>query len=489
MRRRLLVVSMTLVGVVLLALMVPLLNAHAEDRTQDLFVGRLGDVTRFAVLAEDALEGGGFDGLTIDLQRYVEVYGGQVVVTNANREVVASAGAGAGRASGGAGGASDVPENPQVAEVVDRALSGSGSEPPRTAWPWVEEPVVIGSPVGRDAQVLGAVVLVAPTSPVQESVSRWLLLLVVAGLATLLLTAYGVVVPFVGWILRPVHELDRTARRLAHGELSSRVPHRTGPPELQDLATSFNVMADHVETSQQQQRDLVADAAHQLGNPLTALRLRVENLGVAGADPDQVDTALEETDRLNTIVESLLDLSQVGAHRVETGCVDVAAQTRHRCEMWAPMFERLDVETPPSALALASDDIVDVVLDALLDNAAKFAAGAPVEVAVTVSPASSAADVGAPAVLLRVRDHGPGLDAEDVEKVGARFFRGRQHQNVAGTGLGLAIVRARVLDIGGALEVSRPEGGGLQVAVRLPAFRGAAPGSSASPPDAGPAAR
>ena len=487
MRRRLLVVSMTLVGVVLLALMVPLLNAHAEDRTQDLFVGRLGDVTRFAVLAEDALEGGGFDGLTIDLQRYVEVYGGQVVVTNANREVVASAGAG--RASGGAGGASDVPENPQVAEVVDRALSGSGSEPPRTAWPWVAEPVVIGSPVGRDAQVLGAVVLVAPTSPVQESVSRWLLLLVVAGLATLLLTAYGVVVPFVGWILRPVHELDLTARRLAHGELSSRVPHRTGPPELQDLATSFNVMADHVETSQQQQRDLVADAAHQLGNPLTALRLRVENLGVAGADPDQVDTALEETDRLNTIVESLLDLSQVGAHRVETGCVDVAAQTRHRCEMWAPMFERLDVESPPSALALASDDIVDVVLDALLDNAAKFAAGAPVEVAVTVSTTSPAADGDAGEVLLRVRDHGPGLDAEDVEKVGARFFRGRQHQNVAGTGLGLAIVRARVLDIGGALEVSRPEGGGLQVAVRLPAFRGAAPGSSASPPDAGPAAR
>ncbi len=414
MRRRLLVVSMTLVGVVLLALMVPLLNAHAEDRTQDLFVGRLGDVTRFAVLAEDALEGGGFDGLTIDLQRYVEVYGGQVVVTNANREVVASAGAGAGaggasgeagRASGGAGGASDVPENPQVAAVVDRALSGSGSEPPRTAWPWVEEPVVIGSPVGRDAQVLGAVVLVAPTSPVQESVSRWLLLLVVAGLATLLLTAYGVVVPFVGWILRPVHELDLTARRLAHGELSSRVPHRTGPPELQDLATSFNVMADHVETSQQQQRDLVADAAHQLGNPLTALRLRVENLGVAGADPDQVDTALEETDRLNTIVESLLDLSQVGAHRVETGCVDVAAQTRHRCEMWAPMFERLDVESPPSALALASDDIVDVVLDALLDNAAKFAAGAPVEVAVTAPPA---ADGGAPRCCCGCATTGPG---------------------------------------------------------------------------------
>lgn len=468
MRRRLLVVSVTLLSVLLVALMAPLVNAYAADRTQDLFVKRLGDVTRFAVLAEDSLEGGGFDGLSTDLERYAEVYGGTVFVTNANHEVVASS-----------GGDPDV-AGPRVRAVVEQALSGSGSGPPRTAWPWARRPFVIGSPVGRDAQVLGAVVMVAPTDSVRGAVGRWIIWLVLAGLATLVVTALGLVGPFVGWIIRPVHDLDRAARRLAHGDLGTRVPDLTGPEELRDLARSFNVMADNVQTSQQQQRDLVADAAHQLGNPLTALRLRVENLGAQGREPAEIDTVLEETDRLNTIVESLLDLSQVGAHRVPATNIDVAAAVRHRCDLWAPMFAELDVDTPPTAHALATDDIVDVVLDALLDNAAKFAAGSPVEVGV--------ADDG-DQVVVTVRDHGSGLDAEDVDKVGARFFRGRQHQNIVGTGLGLAIVRARVLDIGGGFAVSAAAGGGLQVQTRFPGLTSAARGSSAPPRDAGPAAR
>ena len=467
MRRRLLAVTMTLVGVLLVALMAPLVTTYAADRTQDLFVGRLGDVTRFAVLAEDALEEGEVAGLATDLERYAEVYGGSVVVANANREVVASSGPGL-DASG-----------PAVSAAVTRALTGSAPTPPRTAWPWADETVVIGSPVGRDAQVLGAVVLVAPTDTVRRSVALGLAWLVVAGLATLLLTAYGLIMPFVGWILRPVHDLDRAARRLADGDLASRA-HETGPPELRHLAGSFNQMADNVEISQQQQRDLVADAAHQLGNPLTALRLRVENLEASGAPPEGVESALEETDRLSRIVESLLDLSQVGAHAVELAPVDVAELARHRCEMWAPAFTDLRVDAPPSAPALAGPGLVDVVLDALLDNAAKFAAGAPVEVGVVPETEW---------VLLRVRDHGPGLDAEDVAKVGARFFRGRAHQNVAGTGLGLAIVRARLADAGGELSVTRAEGGGLCVEARLRAVRDGAPGSSAPPPDAGPAAR
>ena len=467
MRRRLLVVAMTLVAVLLVALMAPLLTTFAADRTQDLFVGRLGDVTRFAVLAEDALEDGDVAGLDTDLERYAEVYGGSVVVANANREVVASSGPGVDARS------------PEVAGAVVKALTGSGPTPPRTAWPWAEDTVVIGSPVGRDAQVLGAVVMVAPTDSVQRAVALGLAWLVVGGLATLLLTAYGLVVPFLGWILRPVHDLDRAARRLADGDLASRA-HETGPPELRHLAGSFNQMADNVEISQQQQRDLVADAAHQLGNPLTALRLRVENLEPSGARPEEVETALEETDRLSRIVESLLDLSQVGAQQVELERVDVARTARHRCEMWEPAFTELAVDAPSSAPALASRGIVDVVLDALLDNAAKFAAGAPVEVTVVTEPAH---------VLLRVRDHGAGLDADDVAKVGSRFFRGRAHQNVAGTGLGLAIVRARLADVGGELSVVQADGGGLCVEARLPAFTDAVPGSSAATPGAGPGAR
>ncbi len=463
MRRRLLVMSIALVSILLVALMAPLIVTFAGDRTQDLFVSRLSDVTRFAVLAGDVLEGDDTDGLTADLERYAEVYGGSVLVVNANREVVASSREGM------------APEGSAVG-VVDQALAGSPSQPPPTAWPWHDDPVLIASPVGRDAQVLGAVLMVAPTQPVQDSVQWWLMWLVLAGLATLGLTAYGVVVPFVGWTLRPVHDLDATARRLALGEMTSRA-HQTGPPELRDLARSFNLMADNVETSQRQQRDLVADAAHQLGNPLTALRLRVENLGSLGAS-DEAEKALEETDRLRKIVESLLDLSQVGAHAATVTAVDVAAAARHRCDMWAPMFERLDVDAPASATALATDDIVDVLLDALLDNASKFAADAPVQVTVVAE---------ADGVLLRVRDHGPGLHPDDVQSVGARFFRGREHQNVPGTGLGLAIVHARMADIGGRMEVRLADGGGLQVDARFRRPTDAVRGSSAPRPDGGPA--
>lgn len=458
MRRRLLVLSVALVGVVLVALMGPLINTYAADRTQGLFVDRLADVTRFAVLAQDALENGDGKSLATDLRRYAEVYGGSVIVTTANRQVVVRSGP------------EPDPRDQRVPDMIEDALSGRPSSPPDTAWPWTYDHIVIGSPVGRDAQVLGAVVMVVPTESVQRDVTAWLVLLLVAGLVTLLLTVFGVMVPFVGWVLRPVHDLELAAKRLADGDLGSRA-HRLGPPELRELAAAFNLMADNVETSQRQQRDLVADAAHQLGNPLTSLRLRLENLASSGTDPHQVETVLEETDRLNDIVESLLDLSQVGASTIEVVALDIVAQVRHRCEMWLPVFAAgLTLDAPPSATALVTHDLVDVVLDALLDNTTKFAPGSAVDVSV------HAAD---DRVVLRVRDRGAGLDPDDVAKVGSRFFRGRQHQNVAGTGLGLAIVRARVEAVGGSLAVRLADGGGLQVDVAFLGVRPPSPGSSA----------
>lgn len=449
MRRRMLTIALPLVAMLLMALMVPLLAAYASDRTQDQFVGRLGDVARFAVLAEDAIERDDVVGLESELRRYTEVYGGSVVVTDANREVVTSAGTDA--------------SGPRTETAITRALTGATTHPPQTAWPWHEEQMLIGSPVGRDAQVLGAVVVVAPTDGVRSDVLVRLLVLGGLGAATVLLTAFGVVLPAVGWVLRPVHALDVTAKRLTSGDMDARAS-ETGPTELRDLAHSFNGMADSVQASQAQQRELVADAAHQLGNPLTALRLRVENLASEGVAPDDIEPVLEETDRLSATVESLLHLSQVGAATVTPTRVDVAEVVRHRCEMWAPVFERLTLDAPPTAPALATVEVLDTALDALLDNAAKFAPGSPVEVGVTPT--------GGPPfgrqVRVRVVDHGPGLHPDDLAKVGARFFRGRAHQNVQGTGLGLAIVRARLTECGGEVEVTGTPGGGLTVDLTLP---------------------
>lgn len=465
MRRRLLALAVTLVGVVLVALTVPLITTYAEDRTQDQFVRRLSHLTRFAVLSQNTLEAGDATSLATDLDRYVEVYGGSVAVVNANREVVAASGA---------------EPQAELAAEVDDALAGRTSLPPPTAWPWSSGSMTLGAPIGRDAEVLGAVVMVAPTDPVQDAIATWLAWLVLGGVAVLGLTVFGVVVPFVGWVMRPVHDLDAAARRLATGDLGSRA-HEIGPPELRELAHTFNSMAHNVETSQRQQRDLVADAAHQLGNPLTALRLRIENLGHPEADGEQVGAALEEADRLDRLVGALLDLSQVGAHVVTPAPLDVAAEVRHRCTLWEPVFGELDVEVPARLEASSTPGLVDLVLDALLDNAAKFAAGSPVTVRLAARPGTAGG-----AVELSVRDQGAGLPPDDVAKVGDRFFRGREHQNVPGTGLGLAIVRARVADAGGQFAVSLAPGGGLLTTVSL---RPASRGSTAPPPDGAAPAR
>ncbi|WP_370616753.1 sensor histidine kinase [Mumia sp. Pv 4-285] len=464
MRRRLLVLSTVALSVLLVALIVPLIGTYASDRTQDLFVTRQADLNRLTVVAGTALETGSVASLRSELARYEEVYGARLVVVDADRRTVA--------ASPGELDPAAVPR------AVSRALAGNSAEEPQPFWPWSAETYVVAAPIGRDAEVFGAVVMDIPTGPVRDDVATRLALLLAAGLGVLLLAAVGVAVPLVRWILRPVDELDDATRRMAHGDLSTRVPADDGPPELRRLASSFNDMADHVELSQQQQAELVADASHQLGNPLTALRLRVETLS-AGADDEvaaELDLVLRETDRLTRIVDSLLDLGQVEAERAPLVPVDVAAAVRTRCHVWEPAIADLRVDAPSSATALATADVVDVVLDAVLDNATKFAAGAPVEVSVLEGPET---------VDLVVRDHGPGIPEDDLPKVGARFFRGARHQNVHGTGLGLAIVRAHVVKAGGDLVVRRPAGDGLEVRVIL---RRPARGSSAARRDAARAA-
>jgi signal transduction histidine kinase len=113
--------------------------------------------------------------------------------------------------------------------------------------------------------------------------------------------------------------------------------------------------------------------------------------------------------------------------------------------------------------AMAPPRGVDGILDALLDNALKFTgSGSAVELTV---------DVVDDVVRLSVRDHGPGLRPEELERAADRFWRSHSHQNVTGSGLGLAIVSRIVARAGGELRLDLPEGGGLRVTVDLPADR------------------
>lgn len=135
-------------------------------------------------------------------------------------------------------------------------------------------------------------------------------------------------------------------------------------------------MAANVEHSRQQQRELVADVSHQLANPLTALRLRLENLAV---DDPAVEPVLAETERMARSLDAVIEISRAGGFDRRSSEVDVARQLRERVALWAPLFGdlltvRVDVDTAPAFL---EEDLVPTVLDVLLDNALKYAEVGP----------------------------------------------------------------------------------------------------------------
>ena len=244
--------------------------------------------------------------------------------------------------------------------------------------------------------------------------------------------------------------------------------HRLGPPELRRLAASFNHMADVVSDVMDRQRAFVAHASHQLRNPLTALRLRVEELGPSLTDPDgrsEHRLALEETDRLALVLDALLTLARAEREENERVTVDAAAVAASRVAAWAPLARRRSVTlrlavTDAPAYARTVPTAVDQALDALIDNAVKFSGAGG---AVTVAVADR--DDG---VALEVRDSGPGMTESQLGQATERFWRAPDAQNVDGAGLGLTIVAVLVDASDGRLTLEPADGGGLAATIWAP---------------------
>jgi signal transduction histidine kinase len=474
-RRRLIVLVLGFVAGLLAALEVPLAVTYAQRTSLDLFVTQLTDTTRFATLAEPALREERHGTLDFEVQRYDELYGVAVLVVDREGTVVLRSRS-----------AIDA-TRPELAKALETALAGRPAERPHVAWPWDDRPYVVAEPVGRDNQVSGAVVTVGPTDQVQDVVLRRLLVLVGGGLIALTVSALLLGIPVVRWVLRPVARLAGAADEISRGRLDARVTVAGGAPELRRLTVAFNTMADSVERALDRQRFFVSQASHQLRNPLTALRLRVEMLGghVAPAGLEEHQHAVAELDHLGELLDALLKLAGTDARRAERAEVDVAAVARGRVEAWRPAYAEaatpVDFAGPESGpVVRLIPDVLDQVLDALLDNALKFAPGAPVRVEVRGTEVT-------------VTDAGKGLSADDLGHVGERFWRSRTHQNVAGTGLGMAIAVALVEACGGTLVLSAVEPHGLQARVKLPSAglrggpSGELPGTSAPPQGADPA--
>lgn len=249
------------------------------------------------------------------------------------------------------------------------------------------------------------------------------------------------------------------------GRMRSRVAASAGPPELRRLARSFNEMADNVEDVLEQQRAFVADASHQLRNPLAALLLRIELLALElPEDSEEIAAVRTEGKRLARVLDDLLDLALAEHAEADLQLIDIVPLAAERVASWRPMAERegvnLTLDGAPAATAWADPVALSSALDAVIDNALKFT---PAGEDVTVTVAA-----GALVTTVVVADRGPGLTEAELERVGDRFWRSTRHQNVSGSGLGLSISRVLLAAGGGSIAYEHHAPHGLRVTVSVP---------------------
>jgi signal transduction histidine kinase len=450
MRRRLAISYVLLLVLVLAALEVPLAVAMTSRDSQAMALDRLADAVRFAGIAEVAIRNNDTATLKTELTIYDELYGIGVVVVDRENRIVFPSRPGLTLDEG----------QPRLHR--DRALSGDQTGGNRTVWPWQSEPLVVAAPIGGGGETLGAVVTISPTGRLRAQTRTLWLALTGGGLLALAVFVLAALA-LARWTLKPIAQLDAAVHHIADGDYGARVPPAGGPPELRRLTTAFNEMVSTVADVLDRQRAFVSQASHQLRNPLTALRLRVEDLSEA-VPGDEGRTALQETDRLCEVLDSLLALASAERGRFGLETVDADAVAADRRTAWQPLAAQYGATLwhDPAGQPLkvrAVTTAVDQALDALIDNALKFGART---VTLRVRPEGDG-------VAVRVIDDGPGLSEEQRRLATERFWRAPTAQNTAGTGLGLPIVAVLVDTSGGRLELGGAEPHGLEAMLWFPA--------------------
>ncbi len=353
----------------------------------------------------------------------------------------------------------DFSNRPEIATALD----GMPSTGRRQSVTLGEDLFFVTVPVLSGNDVVGAVRLSAPERVVEERTNKRVRgIFAVAGISLLMAAAMAWL--FSLTVTRPLERLRTATQRLAAGDLATRADADEGPPEIRELATSFNSMAARLEQLVERQRAFAGTASHQLRTPLTALRLRLEQLASQGADAATavaVEDALAETDRLGRMIEGLLALSRADDAVTGPTAVDLAIVIDERVRHWEPLAEergvRLVVEPAAGVSSvLAVDGAAEQIIDNLIDNALEVSPGGS---QITVRLLSAGNETA-----LHVIDEGPGLTATERERAFDRFWRG-DDAGAGGTGLGLAIVHQLAAAASGRAELREAHGGGIDATV------------------------
>ena len=289
-----------------------------------------------------------------------------------------------------------------------------------------------------------------------------------------------------GAAVQPLKRLTQTTEHVTRTQdLSGRIE-PAGEDEIGRLASSFNAMLDALERSMTaldasvgSQRQLVADASHELRTPVTSLRTNIELLQQLGPQMDArehsrlLEDVVEQLEDLTLLINDLIDLArgeepdaEVEEVRLDILVEESVAITGRRMPS-TPL--RLDLAP---AIVSGVPARLERAVSNLIDNAVKY------------SPPEEPVEVALRGKELTVRDHGPGIAAEDLPHIFDRFYRGAEARSRPGSGLGLAIVRQVAAQLGGAISAEPAPGGGTVMRLRLPGLEPApGEGGLAGEPD------
>ncbi|MFL6241757.1 MAG: ATP-binding protein [Acidimicrobiia bacterium] len=263
--------------------------------------------------------------------------------------------------------------------------------------------------------------------------------------------------------LRPVAKLTRAAERVATTkDLAASIDVRRRD-ELGRLASSLNAMLAALDMSREQQRELIRDASHELQTPLTSLRTNVEVLaGRSGMPEDERRRLLTDVSQqvaeLTALMDNLVELARdTDTPTEETTEIDLdrlVTEAVDRARLRAPDVT-IELDLEPTRVEGRRHQLERAIVN-VLDNACKW------------SPPGGRVEVGLRGGTLSVRDHGPGIDAEDLPRVFDRFYRAPAARAMPGSGLGLAIARRVIDGHGGSVIVEPVADGGTIARIHLP---------------------
>lgn len=271
----------------------------------------------------------------------------------------------------------------------------------------------------------------------------------------------------VGQILRPLKTLGAGARRIASGDLGTRIP-LTSDADLDPIATSFNEMAEAVQSRIQRERRFSANVSHELRSPLTSVVGTADLLDRRREElPERegrlIGILVEQVHRMSQMLLDLLEISRIGADDplqvesvdVQTLCLDVV-RVRNLADA---------LVTGGSPVIRTDARRFERIIGNLVDNAQRHGGGV---VGIDVQ------DHGG-RVRVCVDDNGPGISQEELERLFEPFTRGEGAQHTSGAGLGLAIANEQASLLGATLGVQDREGGGARFFVEVPQELGEVP--------------